>query len=723
MRTDNARPRSPDHANSRLRSFIAGGCCVICLASIPVTTASSARTRANSTSPATSQTTSQPSSSPSGAHRDGEGASGTPAGNGPAPSSAGKRAKGAPADGHATHGHEAPTGAGAPQSGAGGQGAQGAEDGQRGDGRHHDAHSRQDGSSAGGSGSRADGRKIAGGRVRSTGGVSGPAVRQVTGVLPAARTSKPVREKGPGHQKEKTKEPKGGKQPKQHERGNKGHETPPVETPKSGGGSSASSDAPQATAAVAANPVGDSAPAAPAAGQAPAGADISTPAVSRRAAQHSTHARRARANARAGRAGYAFASAAPVRSIGSAGAQRVPAGHGHQRGHKSPTQVTSPLTTTITKIVGVVPTPVRVLIAGLVALALALAARSGAMALRARRLERQRAQLLEDVGLLQAALLPVPPERIGPVGTSVAYQPAAGPGAGGDFYDVFALEDGRVAVIVGDVSGHGRRALPHTALLRYTLRAYLEAGLSPREAVQTAGSVLDHQLEGLFATVVAGVYDPRERVLVYSCAGHPPPVMLSGEGCPPSIAPVTACSAPPIGVGMRTGTRQTSVSVPGGSRLCFYTDGVTEARVGSELFGSQRLADALVQPALASSASAILDRVVHQADAHPDDMAACLLSVEGGDGAPSVIVEELEVDREQAGSERTAQFLHDCGMAVADVADAARAARAAAGPAGTVVLELRRSACGPALTLRREHLAFVHQPRDREPIAQAQVAL
>ena len=370
----------------------------------------------------------------------------------------------------------------------------------------------------------------------------------------------------------------------------------------------------------------------------------------------------------------------------------------------------SPITT-ITKFVDVVPTPVRLLIAGLLALALLLAVRSGMVALRARRLERQRAQLLEDVGLLQAALLPTPPARLGPVGTSVAYRPAEGPGAGGDFYDVFALEDGLVAVIVGDVSGHGRQALPHTALLRFTLRAYLEAGMSPRDAVQTAGAVLERQLGGLFATVVVATYDPRERLLVYSCAGHPPPVVLGSDADAGAISPVTVCSSPPIGVGMRTGTRQTIVSIPGRSQICFYTDGVTEARVGSELFGSDRLLETIQAAGGEATAATILSSVAEQADARPDDMAACLLRVEGEAGQPRVLAEELELGREEIASERSEDFLSACGLEHHEVAEVIGSARAAAGRAGTVVLELRHGDGAPEVTLQREHVAYLNVRR------------
>jgi hypothetical protein len=350
--------------------------------------------------------------------------------------------------------------------------------------------------------------------------------------------------------------------------------------------------------------------------------------------------------------------------------------------------------------------PVRILIGVLLALALALGVRSRLAALRGRRLEQQRGELLEDVGLLQAALLPLLPARLGPVGTSAAYRPADGPGAGGDFYDVFALEDGQLAVIVGDVSGHGRQALPHTALVRFTLRAYLEAGLSPRDAAQTAGAVLERQLGGSLATVVAATYHPRDRILTYACAGHPPPIVLGSQ----SIAPITLGASPPIGAGVRTGTRQTVVSVPGSSQVCFYTDGVTEARMGSELFGAERLAHTLAELGPQATASALLDRVAAETDARPDDMAACLLCVDGCADAPVVLVEELELDRVQAASDRTERFLLACGVQRREVIEVMRSARVAAGRSGTVVLELRLADGPPKVALQRDNVALLHPP-------------
>jgi serine phosphatase RsbU (regulator of sigma subunit) len=426
-------------------------------------------------------------------------------------------------------------------------------------------------------------------------------------------------------------------------------------------------------------------------------------------AQRATRATRQRTNANAG-AAPSTGVVAPIVTPAAAAPAPAGASPAHKAAKASRAAAQPAIVKTFTRIVGVVPLPVRILIAALIALALALAVRSRLSSVRTRRLLRQRGQLLEDVGLLQAALLPVPPPRLGPVGTSVAYRPADGPGAGGDFYDVFGLDDGRLAVIVGDVSGHGREALPHTALVRFTVRAYLEAGLTPRKALQTAGSVLDRQLAGSFATVVAAVYHPRERTLTYSSAGHPPPLVLGdadGSGrSAVAVEPATACSAPPLGAGMRTGTRETVISVPGPPRLCFHTDGVTEARVGEDLFGAERLTVALANLSPHATAPALLDSVAERTDARPDDMAACLLRIEDGSGQPSIVRELVELDGAAIASGRAERLLGESGLSAAAAVAAIDSARPRLDRRDSVLLELTLGDGAPRVAL--EHDNVVH---------------
>jgi Stage II sporulation protein E (SpoIIE) len=369
--------------------------------------------------------------------------------------------------------------------------------------------------------------------------------------------------------------------------------------------------------------------------------------------------------------------------------------------HTAKTHESSPLVTTVTRIIGVIPTSLWLLIAALALAAVAFATTTRLSARRARRLDRQRRDLLEDVGLLQAALLPELPGRVGPVTTTAAYRPASGPGAGGDFYDVFALEEGKIAVIVGDVSGHGRDALPHTTLLRYTLRTYMEAGLAPREALRAAAPALERQLGGSFATVVLATFDPRERLLTYACAGHPHP-LLTGMA---RDAAIIACSAPPIGAGRPTGTRQTVVKVPGATVACFYTDGVIEARTGGELYGQGRLADALDGLGAEPTASSLLDSVRDGTDRRPDDMAACLLGVSGGEGRPEIVSEQIELDGREAGRSRARRFLLAAGVPGERISEVLDSARAIAADHGSALLELKLGEGPPRMTLTHDNVA------------------
>jgi hypothetical protein len=149
---------------------------------------------------------------------------------------------------------------------------------------------------------------------------------------------------------------------------------------------------------------------------------------------------------------------------------------------------------------------------------------------RARALEQAQSVLVNDLRVMQNALVPEIPAQLGALSISAAYRPAEGPAAGGDFYDAFTLPDGRVALILGDVSGHGHESLNQAALTRYTLRAYLEAGLEPGAALRLAGEVFSDPDFEHFATVIAGIHDPRASVLTYATAGHPPPLTMNLPG-------------------------------------------------------------------------------------------------------------------------------------------------------------------------------------------------
>jgi Stage II sporulation protein E (SpoIIE) len=396
-------------------------------------------------------------------------------------------------------------------------------------------------------------------------------------------------------------------------------------------------------------------------------------------------------------------AAGAVGEAGAAGVAAKTAAHraARQRGGRGRSQTTSALTPAIRvveRIAKVVPTGIWILVAILGVLSCLLACRSWLSSSRARRLERQRRHLAEEVGLLQAALLPMIPPRLGPLSATVAYRPAEGPAAGGDFYDLFALEDGRVAVIVGDISGHGPSALPQTALIRYTLRTYLDSGLSPRAALHAGAATLDHQLGSSFATVALATYDPCERALTYACAGHPPPVVITSE----PLAPVLVGAAPPLGTGLPTGYRQTILRLPGSAQICFFTDGIVEARAGGELFGIERLTQTLSQLGRAATADALLEQVVTATDRRPDDMAACLLALDestprdahgrhaSADQRGQVQrSEELEIDRAALLGDRAQRFLAACGLSAARVEETISAARAVVEPAGEALLRLR----------------------------------
>jgi hypothetical protein len=447
-----------------------------------------------------------------------------------------------------------------------------------------------------------------------------------------------------------------------------------------------------------------------------AGATRTTPrtgAASRRTSARGAHAR-AGALARP-LPGTPAAGTVAAAAAGDPGAGTPRAAHEGTSAGDEPANARQslPAIRTIERLVGVIPRWIWTAMGVLAVLSLVLSGGSMSAFARARRVERQRRRLAADVGLLQGALLPAVPELIGGAHTSAAYRPAEGPAAGGDFYDVWELSDGRVALMVGDVSGHGRAALPQTALIRYTLRAYLDAGMAPRKALGAGAAALERQLQASFATVVLAVYDPRENTLTYSCAGHPPPIVLGTR----SVEPVLECCSPPVGTGSPTGLRETTVRLPGRAQVCFFTDGVVEARADGDLFGVERLTVALAELGVAASAQDVLDAVVARSDRRPDDMAACLLSVPGGEHAPWLRNEELELRGDHLDVQGPRQLLAACGVDAVAIHAAIRQVRATVARDGGAVLRVRLGGPVPAVDVAA---AEAHPaPHDQDDAEQA----
>jgi len=194
---------------------------------------------------------------------------------------------------------------------------------------------------------------------------------------------------------------------------------------------------------------------------------------------------------------------------------------------------------------------------------------------------------------LQESLLPRVLPAIPGVRLAARYRAAArGQEVGGDFYDAFAIEDGRWGIAIGDVRGKGPRAAALTALARYTIRALCEQG-SPRVLSLLNAAVLreaDSPAER-FMTAIVGVAEPRAGglAIALAAAGHPPPLVLRADGHVETV-PV---SGPLIGVIEDVHYAGHELVLAPGDTLVLYTDGLTDARAPARILTEEELSELL----------------------------------------------------------------------------------------------------------------------------------
>jgi sigma-B regulation protein RsbU (phosphoserine phosphatase) len=175
---------------------------------------------------------------------------------------------------------------------------------------------------------------------------------------------------------------------------------------------------------------------------------------------------------------------------------------------------------------------------------------------------------------LQRSLLPTALPVVPGAEIAARYVPGQGV-VGGDWYDVFVLPSGELGVVTGDVAGSGLPAAVIMGRMRSALRAYALETPDPAEVLGRLDRKMQHFEPGALATVLYAVFDPAlDRVHIAS-AGHLPPVMAAA-GHAGALADIAGGLM--IGVDPAERRRVTTVKVPPGALLCFYTDGLVERR-------------------------------------------------------------------------------------------------------------------------------------------------
>ncbi len=172
------------------------------------------------------------------------------------------------------------------------------------------------------------------------------------------------------------------------------------------------------------------------------------------------------------------------------------------------------------------------------------------------------------------------------------YEPAAGSLVGGDFYTAWGMPDGRLALLVGDVSGKGVEAAGITAMVRYMAEALSTHCADPAELVGELNDLMCPRMpDGSLVTLVLAMIDTARDQMLWCVAGHPPPVILTADGGYRRLDdPDPPCGVFP-GIRFRTGAEPFRA----GDALVLYTDGLIEARRRGAEFGEGALRDVLME--------------------------------------------------------------------------------------------------------------------------------
>jgi serine phosphatase RsbU (regulator of sigma subunit) len=235
-------------------------------------------------------------------------------------------------------------------------------------------------------------------------------------------------------------------------------------------------------------------------------------------------------------------------------------------------------------------------------------------------------QQKEFADTMQRSLLPREQPQIEGLEVGEVYESSARVDVGGDIYDFLELEGGRLAVVLGDVTGHGVEATADMAMAKFVFRSLAREHPEPGDFLASANDVVvDEIAPGKFITMAYVAIDPVRGEVACASAGHPPPRLVLADGT------VSGLDATGLVLGIDAGQAYEEVRapLPVGSTIVLYTDGVVEARRDGELYGAERL-DALLAADNARSPAELARAVTEDARAFArgeisDDLAVVVI--------------------------------------------------------------------------------------------------
>ncbi|WP_193611163.1 SpoIIE family protein phosphatase [Nocardioides lijunqiniae] len=226
---------------------------------------------------------------------------------------------------------------------------------------------------------------------------------------------------------------------------------------------------------------------------------------------------------------------------------------------------------------------------------------------------RSREQIAMAESLQRHVVLDHAPDFAG-VDLVASYRPATSYQLGGDWWDAFELAPGRLALVIGDVAGHGVTAASAMMQLRTALRAYLFEGHSPAECLDHLDRLMDGLLDVQVATAVVVLLDVATGEVEIANAGHPAP-LLSAPG---SAREVDGDVRPLLGVGEGV-ARSVRLTLPVGTTLLLYTDGLVERRGSDMVERTDRLRAITSATTDGEPLQDLVDRVLAMQESGADD--------------------------------------------------------------------------------------------------------